>query len=57
MEFSEAGQAKRAHWNERSDEYVQGRGKRLDRFPIAWGDFRIPEAELHVLGDLVGKDA
>jgi SAM-dependent methyltransferase len=55
-EFSEAGEAKRAYWNEHSDQYVEGQGQRLDRFPAAWGDFRIPEAELHVLGEIVGKD-
>jgi 2-polyprenyl-3-methyl-5-hydroxy-6-metoxy-1,4-benzoquinol methylase len=55
-QFSEAGEAKRVYWNERSDQYVQGQGKRLDRFPAAWGDFRVPEAKLHVLGEVAGKD-
>jgi SAM-dependent methyltransferase len=46
----------RSHWNERSDDYQAAHGEQLARNPLAWGVWSIPEDELHVLGDVSGKD-
>jgi SAM-dependent methyltransferase len=44
----------RAFWDADSDDYQTAHGEALRRAPRAWGAFRIPESELHVLGDLHG---
>jgi SAM-dependent methyltransferase len=46
----------RAFWDADSDDYQGDHGDALDRAPLAWGAYRIPEAELHVLGDVRGRD-
>ena len=44
-------------WNTTSDEYEQRAASVLSgELAMAWGLWRIPETELHVLGDVVGKD-
>ncbi|HEV8649417.1 MAG TPA: class I SAM-dependent methyltransferase [Actinomycetes bacterium] len=45
-----------AGWEARSDDYQQAHGGALDREPLAWGVWRVPEAELRVLGDVHGLD-
>jgi SAM-dependent methyltransferase len=46
----------RAFWDADSDNYQSDHGDALDRAPLAWGAYRIPEADLRVLGDLRGRD-
>jgi ubiquinone/menaquinone biosynthesis C-methylase UbiE len=46
----------RAYWDETSDAYQQMHGEILERTPLAWGVWRIPESELAVLGDIRDRD-
>jgi SAM-dependent methyltransferase len=46
----------RAFWDGDSDEYQDAHGDALDRAPLAWGAYRIPESELQILGDAVDRD-
>jgi len=47
----------RESWNAFSDEYQERHGAQLaDSGGLAWGTSQISEAELHVLGDIAGKD-
>ena len=47
----------RAMWNASSDEYEQRNAQALSgEHAMAWGLWRIPEAELHILGAVAGKD-
>ncbi|HZU12489.1 MAG TPA: class I SAM-dependent methyltransferase [Chloroflexota bacterium] len=47
----------RAMWNRQSDEYESKHAATLSgEHVMAWGLWRIPEAELNVLGDVRGKD-
>jgi SAM-dependent methyltransferase len=46
----------RAHWNSTSDAYQAEHGSALREEPLAWGVWRIPEAELGVLGELEGRE-
>lgn len=46
----------RLDWNTSSDEYQQRHGRRLAETAMAWGVWRIPEAELGVLGDVSDLD-
>lgn len=44
-------------WNRDSDEYQRRHGGQLEKSGgLAWGVWQIPEAELHVLGDVKGRD-
>ena len=44
-------------WNASSDEYEQRNAQALSgERAMAWGLWRIPEAELHILGEVAGKD-
>src|SRR6266700_682701 len=55
--FSEHAQKNRAIWEASSDEYEQRHEAALSGGnAMAWGLWRIPEAELHVLGEVAGKD-
>jgi SAM-dependent methyltransferase len=45
----------RAFWDADADNYQAAHGDALARDPLAWGAYRVPEAELHVLGDLAGR--
>jgi SAM-dependent methyltransferase len=45
----------REFWDADADDYQAAHGEALTRAPLAWGAFRVPEAELHVLGDLAGR--
>jgi len=46
----------RAFWDADADDYQAAHGDALTAAPLAWGAWRIPEAELGVLGDLRGWD-
>lgn len=46
----------REGWNRTSDDYQKRHGAQLAEAKQAWGTWSIPEAELRVLGDVVGKD-
>ena len=56
MALSQHDARNRLHWDERSDEYQAAHAGQLGRNPLAWGVWSIPEDELHVLGDVRGKD-
>jgi SAM-dependent methyltransferase len=45
-----------AGWEAGSDDYQRAHGEALDCAPLAWGVWRVPEAELRVLGDVQGLD-
>jgi SAM-dependent methyltransferase len=46
-----------AAWDASSDEYQERHGDLLAASGgLAWGSSQIPEAELHVLGEIVGRD-
>jgi ubiquinone/menaquinone biosynthesis C-methylase UbiE len=46
----------RRFWDDDADAYQRRHGHRLTRAARAWGVWRIPEAELQVLGDVGGLD-
>jgi SAM-dependent methyltransferase len=46
----------RDFWNADADAYQAVHAPDLTRAPRAWGVWRIPEADLHALGDVVGRD-
>jgi ubiquinone/menaquinone biosynthesis C-methylase UbiE len=46
----------RKTWDAASAEYQAAHDAALTEAPLAWGAYRIPEAELGVLGDVAGKD-
>jgi ubiquinone/menaquinone biosynthesis C-methylase UbiE len=46
----------RLYWDQWSDEYQDLHGQILLDTALAWGVWRIPESELHILGETVGKD-
>lgn len=43
-------------WNVGSDDYQHRHAADLGERPLAWGVWRVPEAELDVLGDVTGLD-
>jgi len=46
----------RAFWDADADDYQAAHGEALDTAPRGWGAWRIPEAELGVLGDVRDLD-
>jgi SAM-dependent methyltransferase len=46
----------RAFWDDDADAYQEAHGPALDDQPLAWGAFRVPEAELEILGRVAGKN-
>ena len=47
----------RAMWEATSDSYEQQHATALEgEKAMSWGLWRIPEAELHILGEVAGKD-
>src|SRR5438270_11570681 len=55
--LSEHAHKNRAMWEGSSDSYEQRHALALSaEKAMAWGMWRIPEEELHVLGEVVGKD-
>ena len=56
-ELPEHVRKNREMWNTTSDGYEQIHASALTgEHAMAWGNWRIPEAELHVLGEVAGKD-
>jgi len=45
-----------AGWEARSDDYQRAHGEVLDLAPLAWGVWRVPEADLRVLGEVRDLD-
>lgn len=45
-----------AYWDRTSDDYQRTHAEQLNKKALAWGVWAIPEAELHILGDVAGKD-
>src|SRR2546421_11836211 len=55
--LSEHARKNRAMWEASSDSYEQRHALALSgEKAMAWGMWRIPEEELHVLGEVAGKD-
>jgi SAM-dependent methyltransferase len=49
-------QHNRAFWDADADDYQAAHGAGLDEAPLAWGAWRVPEADLGILGDVAGLD-
>jgi len=45
----------RKFWDADSADYQAAHRADLEGAPLAWGAFRVPESELHVLGDVAGR--
>jgi len=57
LSLSEHARKNRALWKASSDSYEQRHAADLSgEKAMAWGLWRIPEAELHILGEVAGKD-
>jgi SAM-dependent methyltransferase len=56
MTLSHDAQRNRDAWDRFSDEYQAAHASQLNDYACVWGLWNIPEAELHVLGDVAGKD-
>src|SRR2546426_10338458 len=46
----------RRYWDRFADEYQERHGPQLNQNELCWGVWAIPESELHVLGEVAGKD-
>ena len=46
----------RAAWNADADDYQARHGQQLAGDAKAWGTWSLPESELHVLGEVAGRD-
>jgi SAM-dependent methyltransferase len=53
---SEHEQHNRSFWDADADTYQQLHGGQLAAAPLAWGSFRVPEADLQILGAVAGRD-
>jgi len=56
MAISRDAKTNRTYWDRESDDYQAAHGTRLAADPMSWGVWRIPEAQLRVLGRVNGKD-
>ncbi len=56
MKLSRHARRNRAFWNELADRYQAEQGPQLAIHGAAWGVWQIPEAELHIIGDVSGRD-
>ena len=54
-ELSDHAARNRAYWDRTSDWYHEANARFIER-GLAWGLWQIPESELNVLGDVIGKD-
>jgi SAM-dependent methyltransferase len=56
-DLSQHERQNRAAWNADADDYQARHGAQLEESTgLAWGTTQIPESELHILGDVAGKD-
>jgi SAM-dependent methyltransferase len=56
-DLSQHERQNRAAWNADADDYQARHGTQLEESTgLAWGTTQIPESELHILGDVAGKD-
>lgn len=55
-ELGEQARANREYWDRISADYQREHGPQLDVEEPVWGTWSIPEGELNVLGDVLGKD-
>lgn len=56
MDLTSHALKNRGHWDRNADAYEASHGPQLQRQPMAWGCWSIPESQLYVLGDVAGKD-
>ena len=57
LSLSEHARKNRVMWEATSDSYEQRHAASLEgKQAMAWGLWRIPEEELHILGEVAGKD-
>ena len=56
MNISDDALRNRAHWDETSAVYQEQHGVFIGGAEPGWGEWQIPERELQVLGEVVGKD-
>jgi SAM-dependent methyltransferase len=56
MELTEHAQRNREHWDSQAHEWVESGRRAWASNDPAWGVWSVPESELRVLDDLVGKD-
>jgi SAM-dependent methyltransferase len=54
--LSEHARRNRAAWNADADDYQARHGRQLAGDGKAWGTWNLPESELHVLGEVAGRD-
>jgi SAM-dependent methyltransferase len=54
--LSEHARRNRAAWNADADDYQARHGRDLAGEGKAWGTWGLPESELHVLGEVAGRD-
>ena len=54
--MSDPIQKNKDYWNRSSAGYQDSHGASLEDEPMSWGVWRIPEAELQVLGEIQGRD-
>ena len=54
--LSEGAAKNRRYWDGISDEYQAQHAPQLNEKPLAWGVWAVPESDLHILGDVAGKD-
>ncbi|MFT4976837.1 MAG: ubiquinone/menaquinone biosynthesis C-methylase UbiE [Myxococcota bacterium] len=55
-ELSDDAAANRAAWDQYADTYQQNHHAQLDREPMSWGLWSLPESELDILGPVKGQD-
>ena len=54
--LSEHERRNRAAWNADADDYQARHGQQLAGDGKSWGNWTLPESELHVLGEVAGRD-
>lgn len=56
MGLSRDARTNRRYWDRESDQYQREHASQLNRRPLAWGVWAVPESRLGVLGPVEGKD-
>jgi hypothetical protein len=57
MSLCEEARRNREFRDRQSDDYEARHGEVIGRGEPRWGGWQIPESELHVIGDVAGRDA